>query len=159
MGSAGDIRQIVGSTVRFNESPESSDPDECSSSSSDEVTIDSDLHRDAQTDAKKPVPHVSRRYDTGGKKKRFGGPLKRSIKAMRERGKCVTNSWFCESANKRYGDISKQSKRLEQQHSKQLEKLASQECLLHSEGGPYDRSQVLEPAQLTIDTGFVVDRR
>jgi hypothetical protein len=75
-----------------------------------------------------------------------------------DRGKCVTNSWFCESANKRYGDISKQSKRLEQHHSTQLEKRASQECLLHSEDDPYDRSHVLEPNRITIDeTGFVCE--
>jgi hypothetical protein len=158
VGSAGDIHQIVGSTVRFNEGPDSSDLDEYSSSSSEEVTIDLDLHRDAQTDAKKPVPHVSRRYGSGGKKQRLGGRLKRSIKAVCDRGKCVTNSWFCESANKRYGDISKQSKRLEQHHSTQLEKRASQECLLHSEDDPYDRSHVLEPNRITIDeTGFVCE--
>jgi len=160
VGSAGDIHQLVGKDVRFNESPDSSGPDDHSSSSSEDVTLDSDLHRDAQTDAKKPVPTINRRYGSGGKKNLLGGRLKKSIKAIRHRGKCVTDSWFCESANKRYGDISKQSKRLEKQQSQQLEKLASQECLLHVEDDPYDRTHVLEPTRLTIDdTGFVIDRR
>jgi hypothetical protein len=159
VGSAGDIHHIVGSTVRFNESPDSSSEPDDASSSSEEVTIDSDLHRDAQTDAKKPVPHVSRRYGKGGRKKRLGGRLKQSLKAVRNKGKCVTNSWFCESAHQRYGDISKQSKKLEE-HSQRLEMLASQECLLHAEDDPYDRTHVLEPTRLSIDdTGFVIDRR
>jgi hypothetical protein len=176
--SAGDIHQMV-DTVRFPESPASSESGD--SSESDDITLDSD---DEKKDANKFVDEVDPRYrksdqsvvqhsrsgvtprSRGGgvaqhsrgvyrspknhEKIQFGRIIRKRLSAMRRRAKCLTKNRFCDNP-KRYNDIAKSSKR--------LERFNSWQCLLHTEDSPYDRSHILEDSRLKIDdNGFVVRR-
>ena len=122
--TAGDIH--MGATVRFGSMMDWSD--DSSSSVADDVTLDSELQADDRRydGFRRVVPKIKKRQRS------IGGCIRSSIKAMRERGLCVTSAWGCcdkKEAMKRRPSLEKE--------------LSSRRCLLHLEEATYDRSHVL----------------
>ena len=127
---AGDIH--VGATVRFGRDMDSSD--ESSSSDSDNITLDSELQADEMRydGFRRDVPELKKHV----RRLSLGGCIRSSIKAMREKGRCVTTHWPC-----------RDKKNAMRRRPKFEKKLSSRRCLLHTEEQTYDRSHVLSGTQ------------
>ena len=108
--------------------------DESSSSDSDNITLDSELQADEMRydGFRRDVPELKKHV----RRLSLGGCIRSSIKAMREKGRCVTTNWAC-----------RDKKKAMRRRPKLEKKLSSRRCLLHTEEQTYDRSHVLSGAQ------------